>query len=283
MQVSVVILQPAGRDFAELASRFRTQTDIPAEVKVVNSQEDLLSQLADDSGHHLAIVPYEIDRGKGSGLELIPQIKAAAPNVPVVVTAGQGDVDRAARAIAAGAADFLVRGENLPQRIATLLGKLRGLFEVIDRNRRLHEANATLEEAIQSRLRIVGKSPAIKRLLDQVRRVAAVPRPVLIVGERGTGKESVARAIHMAAGPPNRPMITVNCAAFNDALLESELFGHEKGAFTGAESCAAASSSWPMAARCSSTKSPTCRRLSRTKSSVWSNTGPLPGLAARKS
>ncbi len=78
----------------------------------------------------------------------------------------------------------------------------------------------------------------MKRLLAQVRRVAAVPRPVLIVGQRGTGKELVARAIHLAAGGKkgaSRTLVTVNCAAYSDSLLESELFGHEKGAFTGAD------------------------------------------------
>jgi transcriptional regulator with GAF, ATPase, and Fis domain len=86
-----------------------------------------------------------------------------------------------------------------------------------------------------ARFQIVGQSPQITALIDQVRRVAQVPRPVLIVGERGTGKELVARAIHFTSDRAAEPMVTVNCAAFSDALMESELFGHEKGAFTGAD------------------------------------------------
>src|SRR6185436_1695854 len=143
--------------------------------------------------------------------------------------------ERAARAIAAGANDFLVTGEQLRERIATLLGKMRGLFEAIDRNRTLDEQNARLRESIQARFQIVGESPQIKKMIDQVQRVARVPRPLLITGERGTGKELVARAIHFTGGPATRPIVSVHCAAFNDALLESELFGHEKGAFTGAD------------------------------------------------
>ena len=81
---------------------------------------------------------------------------------------------------------------------------------------------------------IVGDSAPVRRLLDKIRRVAQVPRPVMILGERGTGKELVARALHSASELAG-PMVTVNCAAFSDSLLESELFGHERGAFTGAE------------------------------------------------
>jgi DNA-binding NtrC family response regulator len=170
------------------------------------------------------------------GLDLIPQIRNLADNILVVAVSQCGNVESTARAIAAGASDFLVLGSQLRQRIATLLGKLRKLFEVIDRNRLLDEHNANLRESIQARMKILGESPQIKEMIEHIRRVALVPRPVLIVGERGTGKELVARAIHFAGGSSKRPIVTVNCAAFNDALLESELFGHEKGAFTGADS-----------------------------------------------
>jgi DNA-binding NtrC family response regulator len=194
-----------------------------------------LERIADPLAMHLVLLSEEREDGQ-SGLDLIPLVRRAGPESLVVVVAERGNVERAARAVSAGAVDFLVRGEDLGQRVATLVGKLRGMFDVIARNRLLDEDNAALRETLQARLQIIGCSPQIRQLLDQIRRVAAVPRPVLIVGERGTGKESVARAIHLAAGPANRPMITVNCAAFSDALLESELFGHERGAFTGAES-----------------------------------------------
>jgi len=87
----------------------------------------------------------------------------------------------------------------------------------------------------EARTRILGGSPQMLRLIAQIERVARIPRPLLIVGERGTGKELVARAIHYASGRPEGCMVTINCAAVGDTLLESELFGHERGAFTGAD------------------------------------------------
>ena len=203
----------------------------------METAEELLASVADSAQHCLAIVPDETPpAAEGeSGLELVDRLRRVAEDVAVVVVARHGNVDRAARAIEAGAADFLVLGERLRQRIATLLGKLRKLFEVVDRKRLLDQDNVQLREAIQARLQIVGRSPQMRVLLEKVRRVAGVPRPVLIVGERGTGKELVARAIHFAAASSSRPIVTVNCAAFSDTLLESELFGHERGAFTGAD------------------------------------------------
>lgn len=238
MHVAVWIDQPPRRDFAELAAAFQAEAGADWRVSLVPCEEELLEHVADPSSHHLVVVSDGSPSAKkreDDGLALIAKVHAVSPDVPVVVVAERGNVDLAARAVAAGAVDLLVLGENLRQRIATLLGKLRALFEVIERNRALDEANARLVEKLQAQWKIVGRSPQIRKLLNQIRRVGAVPRPVLIVGERGTGKELVARAIHLAAGPAQRPMVTVNCAAFNDALLESELFGHEKGAFTGAD------------------------------------------------
>jgi DNA-binding NtrC family response regulator len=248
MQASVLIFEPAGRHFGDLRREFRAETPDDWAVQTVSSTEELLRTLADNSGHQLVLIPetYSADLPSKEkqpdktklrqGLDLISQIKNLADNILVVVVSDCGNVESTARAVAAGAADFLVLGNQLRQRIATLLGKLRKLFEVIDRNRLLNESNANLRESIQARMKILGESPQIKEMIEHIRRVADVPRPVLIVGERGTGKERVARAIHFAFRASSRPIVTVNCAAFNDALLESELFGHEKGAFTGADS-----------------------------------------------
>jgi DNA-binding NtrC family response regulator len=165
--------------------------------------------------------------GDPSDWSAVRALGQADPQVPVVAVAPRGDVGLAAAAISAGAHDFLVLGADLVRRVRTTLDKLGPVHH-------LRRENAGLRAAVAD-WSLVGRSRSMEALRTQIGRVARVPRPVLIRGERGTGKELVARAIHAAAGPPSRPWVAVNCAAFADALLESELFGHERGAFTGAD------------------------------------------------
>jgi len=229
MTQAILIVDPTGRDLEALREAFQVEVLPEDEVHLVVSTKELFARLGDRSRAPMVVLP------ETAGPELLRRLRKEHPDVPVIVAAERGSVDRASRAVAAGASEFLVTGERLRERIATLLGKMRGLTDALARNRRLDEQNARLREAIQARFQIVGQSPQIRAMVDHLQRVAPVPRPLLITGERGTGKELVARAIHFSAGPATRPIVSVNCAAFNDALLESELFGHEKGAFTGAD------------------------------------------------
>lgn len=145
-------------------------------------------------------------------------------------------MDLAGKAVEAGANDFMVRAGKLTDRIQTLLDKLNPTLSLMDRNRMLKEQNMLLRQAAERQYQMVGESPQLLSIVAKIERIASIPRPVLITGERGTGKELVARAIHLAGPDSTRPLISVNCAAFSDSLLESELFGHEKGSFTGADS-----------------------------------------------
>jgi len=236
MLESIAILQPAGADFSGLQRAFRDEAGAECDVRLVCSEAELLAVVADRDRSHLAVVPRDLTAAGFDGLEIIvrnPLLGSAG--APVVVVAEKGDVESAARAIDAGATDLVVCCEPIRERIATLLGKLRSLYAAIDQNRRLDERNEQLRATIAAKFQLVGESPQMGALLERIRRVAMAPRPVLVSGERGTGKELVALAIHHASSAGDKPVVSVNCAAFSDSLLESELFGHQRGAFTGAE------------------------------------------------
>jgi DNA-binding NtrC family response regulator len=164
-----------------------------------------------------------------SGLDLLQAVRAINPETPVILMTAFGSIEAAVSAIQGGATDYLIKPLNLDE----LLYRIR---QVSDRYRIIAE-NRELREALQSRHRIegiIGESGQMLEVVSLVRRVAPSEATVLIRGESGTGKELIAKAIHFASPRASGPMIKVNCAALPETLLESELFGHEKGAFTGA-------------------------------------------------
>ncbi len=218
-----------------LIEAFTQASKNDCQIERVFSAQRLLEKLRSGLTGDLLIMDYEIGDGQSSGIELLPMIRREFPDLPIVIVAERGDVEIVSQAIQAGANDFLVRTGKLGDRVTTFLNKFRPHLNLIHRNRILREQNMLLQETARQRFRIGGDSPQIRKVLEQIERVSTIPRPVLILGERGTGKELVARAIHTAAGDSGRPMVVVNCSAFPDSLLEAELFGHEKGAFTGAD------------------------------------------------
>ena len=164
-----------------------------------------------------------------SGLELVHAVRALNPETAVIVMTAYGTIETAVSAIKAGAADYLTKPLNLDE----LLYRIE---QVRERQRLLTE-NRELREALQGRHRIegiIGESGQMLEVVSLVRRVAPSEASVLIRGESGTGKELIAKAIHFASPRAAGPLIRINCAALPETLLESELFGHEKGAFTGA-------------------------------------------------
>ncbi|MDP2604733.1 MAG: sigma-54 dependent transcriptional regulator [Deltaproteobacteria bacterium] len=164
-----------------------------------------------------------------SGLELLKAAQAINPETAVIVVTAYGNIETAVEAMKAGAADYLTK----PLHLEELLHKIRRIREQC----RLYEENRELREALQERHRIegvIGESGQMLEVISLVGRVAPSEATVLIRGESGTGKELIAKAIHYASPRAARSLVRVNCAALPENLLESELFGHEKGAFTGA-------------------------------------------------
>jgi two-component system, NtrC family, nitrogen regulation response regulator NtrX len=160
------------------------------------------------------------------GIEALKAIRTHDSNAIVVMISGHATIQTAVEATQLGAYDILEK----PLDTDRILVTLRNALQHLD----LQDENKSLKERIQSRYEIVGRSYAIRAVIDKIEKVAGTPARVLITGENGTGKELVARAVHSQSTRKDGPFIEVNCAAIPGELIESELFGHMKGSFTGA-------------------------------------------------
>jgi DNA-binding NtrC family response regulator len=174
------------------------------------------------------VVITDVRLPKLDGMGLFQKVRELAPNTAVIMMTSFATADAAVSALKQGAHDYLTK----PFDVDELVIRVRGLAE----RKQLVDALAAARKQLAGspETSIVGTSPAIARLLDLLSTVADSDAPVLITGESGTGKELVARRLHALSGRSAKPFIAVNCAAFPETLLEAELFGHERGAFTGA-------------------------------------------------
>ena len=164
-----------------------------------------------------------------SGIQLLEKIKEINPDIPVIIMTAHGSVEKAVGAMHKGAYTFILK----PFENQTLMAHIAKAISVY----RIVQENSILRDAISSRYsfdHIIGKSKPMQEIYEIIKKVAPSNASALIEGESGTGKELVAKSIHYNSLRKNKPLVVVNCSAFVETLLESELFGHEKGAFTGA-------------------------------------------------
>jgi DNA-binding NtrC family response regulator len=213
---------------------------IDDERSIRNTLKDILTfeshnvDLAEDgkTGIQLAaentydVIFCDIKMPQMDGIEVLESLHESAPEVPVVMISGHGNIETAVEAIKKGAFDFIPKPLDLNRIMITLRNAL-------DKSNLIMETK-TLKKKVSMKYQMIGESAAIKKVKDMIDRVAPTDARVLITGENGTGKEVVARWLHEKSNRAQAPFIEVNCAAIPSELIESELFGHEKGAFTSA-------------------------------------------------
>ncbi|WP_425800941.1 sigma-54-dependent transcriptional regulator [Desulfitobacterium sp. Sab5] len=196
------------------------------EILEAGTSKQALAHIRD---HLLDAVLLDIKLPDGDGLILLPKIKQLQPDLQVVMLTGNGTIESAIEAMKQGAFDYLTKPCNLSELEITL--------QKASEQRKLVLENTGLRQVVNRQIpecKIIAESPLMRSLLEMTRKVAQTDTSVLIQGESGVGKELVAKAIHLWSTRFNRPFIPVNAGAIPEALIESELFGHEKGAFTGA-------------------------------------------------
>ncbi len=164
------------------------------------------------------------------GIEVLRKIKEFEPDIAVIMISGNATIETAVESTKLGATHFIEKPFYPPEKIDAMLLTIKQTLE----RQQLEQENKILRKREQSKYTMVGQSPAAMKLYDQIKKAAASKARVLITGENGSGKELVARAIHRQSNRSSGPFVEVNCAAIPQELIESELFGHEKGAFTSA-------------------------------------------------
>ena len=194
----------------------------------VTEATDGLDALAQVKKNDFDVILLDIKMPKMDGMETLERLQILVPDIPVIMISGHGTIETAVEAVREGAFDFLSKPPDLNRLLITIRNAM-------DKSNLVTETKALKRKVAKSRVqKIIGKSPAIQMIHQTIDRVAPTDARVLVTGPNGTGKELVARWMHEKSHRSDKPIVEVNCAAIPSELIESELFGHEKGAFTSA-------------------------------------------------
>ncbi len=220
-----------------------------ASILIVDDEESILTSLSSilsDEGYAVAVAKNGMEALRAyttdppdlmildiwmpemDGMETLRRVRELVPTAQVMMMSGHGSIETAVKGIKLGAYDYIEK----PLSLENIILRVKHALD----QHRLEQENRTLRTTVQRKFELVGESVAMQQLRQMIETAGPTNGRVLIGGENGTGKELVARAIHLWSARANRPFVTVNCAAIPETLIESELFGHEKGSFTGATS-----------------------------------------------
>ncbi len=213
-------------------------------VRCASSGEEAINLLTKKGARLPALMILDLDfgAGKASGLDVLHTLHGKKIEVPTILLSGKGTIETAVAALKMGAIDFLEKDAYLEDNLDISIEKAERLVNALTVQRMLREENIALKrereyvrETMMRSYEIVGSHPLWVEAVERAKAIASVPRPVLIMGERGTGKELIAATIHHEGERQNGPFVVVNCAALAEGLLECELFGQEANAYDGAE------------------------------------------------